>query len=184
VLSTVTEDTVDGLLLETTPQGITTAYPLAPQGYPNSVSYIQDAVGNRPTFSYASGLLQTIQDPVSRFVSFSYTGSLLTGIEDWAGRRTTFAYNTTLATPKNLLTTVTGPTGCQTQYQYSQVTLGSGSDWFLTGIIDPNGFGTSYTYNSLPQVTTRAVAGVGTTSYSYFNNDVITQDALVSTPPV
>src|SRR6266550_3312859 len=80
------------------------------------IAYREDAVGNRHTFAYASGLLSTLEDAGGRVVSFSYSGGLLEGIQDWAGRRTTFQYDTASASPKNLLTTVIGPTGCQTLY--------------------------------------------------------------------
>ena len=93
----------------------------------------------------------TLQDAVGRVVSFGYSSGLLTNIQDWAGRRTTFQYDTASASPKNLLTTITGPTGCQTQYQYATFAVYSGttltSDWMLSGIVDPNGYGTSYTYD-------------------------------------
>ena len=137
VLNTVVEDNVDDLLLETTPEGITTAYPLDTTGYPTTVTYVQDAVGNRHTFGYSSGLLQTIEDAVGRLVTLGYSGGLLQSIEDWAGRFTTFAYDTHSAAPKNLLTTITGPTGCQTVYEYGQVGSGTNADWTVTGIIDP-----------------------------------------------
>ena len=107
----------------------------------------------------------------------------LQSIQDWAGRRTTFQYDTTTASPHNLLTTVTGPTGCQTVYQYSTFTLstasfGVGSDWLLSGIIDPNGYGTSYTYDQQKRVRTRSVAGSGVTTYLYQPNAMTTIDVL------
>ena len=123
VLNTLVKDTVDSLWKETTPDGMTTAYPLDTTGQITSVVYQQDAAGNTHSFSYSGGLLQTLQDAVGRFVSFSYSGGLLQDIEDWAGRRTTFQYNTLIASPANLLTTVIGPTGCQTGYQYATFTL-------------------------------------------------------------
>jgi len=151
LLNTLVQDTVDGLWKETTPQGLTIAYPLNTTGEVTTVSWVADAVGNTHSMAYSSGLLQTLEDAVGRVVSFGYTaGGLLQTIEDWAGRITTFQYNTTLASPKNLLTTVTGPTGCQTEYQYATFTLSTFTnaaayDWMLLGIIDPNGFATSYT---------------------------------------
>ena len=57
------------------------------------------------------------------------------------GGRTTFQYDTVSASPKNLLTTVIGPTGCQTPYGYATFTLaGTTSDWLMNKIVDPNGF--------------------------------------------
>jgi hypothetical protein len=43
---------------------------------------------------------------------------LLQSIEDWAGRITTFLYDTTSIPTKPALTTVVGPTGCETGYAY------------------------------------------------------------------
>lgn len=176
VFSKVHTDTVNGLIRETTPDGITTAYPLTTT-YATSLTYVEDAVGNRHTYSYASGLLSTIEDAVGRLVTFNYASGLLQSIQDWADRRTTFQYDTTTASPKNLLTTIIGPTGCQTGYQYS-FTGPKPHDWLLTGIIDPNGYGTSYTYNADQQIATRTVAGVGTTTYTYDTGYMQTQDAL------
>ncbi len=178
VLSKVITDTGNGLWKEIATDGTITAYPLDATGHPTSITYVEDAVGNRHSYSYSSGLLTTIEDTVGRLVSFSYSGGLLSSIQDWADRRTTFQYNTTSAAPLNLLTTITGPTGCQTVYQYAFLTLGISHDWLLTGIVDPNGFGTSYTYDSSARVATRTIAGAGVTSYTYGTGTMVTQDAL------
>jgi YD repeat-containing protein len=106
--------------------------------------------------------LQNLTDAVGRKVTFLYASGLLQGIQDWADRRTTFAYNTGLVAGKPVLTTVTGPSGCQTQYQYN-------SQGLLTGIVDPNGYGTSYAYDSMGRVASRVVAGAGATTYAYGN---------------
>jgi YD repeat-containing protein len=125
VFNTLVQDSGNGIWKETTPDGITTAYPLNTTGQICSMTYVEDAVGNRHTMTYASGRLQTVQDAVGRLVTFAYDGNnLLQSIEDWAQRRTTFAYDAVTASPKALLTTVTGPTGCQTAYRYATFTLG------------------------------------------------------------
>jgi len=183
VLNSLVKDTTHSLWKETTPDGTVTAYPLDTIGQITSIVYAEDAVGNRHTHSYSGGLLQSIQDAVGRFVTLSYSGGLLVGIQDWAGRRTTFQYDTTTASPRNLLTTVTGPTGCQTGYQYSTFTLstfsfGVASDWLLSGITSPNGYQTGYTYDQQKRVVTRTVAGVGTTTYLYQPNIMMSVDVL------
>jgi YD repeat-containing protein len=179
VLNTLVKDTPNSLWKETTPDGVVSAYPLDTTGQITSLVYAEDAVGNRHTHAYASGLLQTLQDAVGRKVTFGYASGLLQSVQDWADRRTTFQYDTTSASPRNLLTTVTGPTGCQTGYQYSTFTLAGGtSDWLLSGIVSPNGFGTSYTYDQQKRVTKRTVAGVGTTTYLYQPGVMLTVDVL------
>lgn len=183
VLNSLVKDTVNGLWKETTPDGRVTAYPLNTTGQVTSLVYARDAVGNTHSYTYSGGLLQTIQDAVGRFVTFGYSGNLVQSIQDWAGRRTTFQYNTASASPRNLLTTVIGPTGCQTGYQYgtfalSTLSFGVASDWLLSGIVDPNGYGTSYTYDRQKRVVTRTVAGVGTTTYLYQPNVMLTIDVL------
>jgi len=116
LLNTLVKDSVDNLWKESTPDGRTLAYPLNTTGQITSIAYAQDAIGNTHTLSYSGGLLQTLQDAAGRFVTFGYSSGLLQTIEDWAGRTTSFAYDVASAAPKNLLTTVTGPMGCQTQY--------------------------------------------------------------------
>ena len=180
-LNTLTEDSVDGYWKESTPDGKLTAYPLNTTGMITSIAYAQDAVGNTQTFGYSSGLLQSIQEPCGRLVSFGYSSGLLQNIEDWAGRRTTFQYDSASASPKNLLTTVTGPTGCQTQYQHTTFPLAGGtSDWLLSGIVDPNGYGTSYSFDQQRRTVSRTVAGVGTTSFLYQPGAHFVVDALSS----
>src|SRR5580658_8602203 len=138
-----------------------TAYPLNTTGQITSVAYQQDAVGNLHTYSYSSGYLQSIQDAVGRLVSFSYSGGLLSSIQDWASRTTTFQYNTNSASPLNLLTTMIGPTGCQTQYQHTTFTQYSAgtysSAWLLSGIVDPNGNGTSYSFDMQGRAINRVI---------------------------
>ena len=53
---------------------------------------------------------------------------------------------------KPLLTTVTGPTGCQTGYRYDATPL-------LTQVIDPNGYVTSYSYSG-GKVSARQIVGI------------------------
>src|SRR5690349_9905138 len=94
--------------------------------------------------------------------TFSYSSGLLQSIKDWANRRTTFRYDTASASPKNLLTTVTGPTGCQTGYGYATFTLEGGtSDWLLNKIVDPNGVETDCVYDQQRRVISRSVVGGG-----------------------
>ena len=135
------------------------------------MTYQQDPVGNTLTNIYASGLLQNIQDPAGRLVTFGYSGGLLQSIQDWANRLTTFKYNTASASPLNLLTTMIGPTGCQTQYQYSTFTQWNAgtysSKWLLSGVVDPNGYGTSYSFDMQSRVINRVIQGVGTYTYLY-----------------
>ena len=176
LLNTLVKDTVGGYWKESTPDGHLTAYPLNTTGQITSIAYAQDAVGNTHTFTYASGLLQTLQDAVGRFVTFGYSGGRLQSVEDWAGRFTTFAYDTHSAAPKNLLTTLTGPTGCQTLYQHQLV--GSVNDWLLTGITDPNGYLTTYSYDSNRRVVLRGIAGIGLHTYTYNAGTVLMQDPM------
>ncbi|MBV9470721.1 MAG: hypothetical protein JOZ57_15890, partial [Abitibacteriaceae bacterium] len=72
LLNTVIKDTVNNLWKEVTPAGITTAYPLDTTGQVTSVTYIEDAVGNRHSFLYQAGRLQNLQDAVGRLVTFNY----------------------------------------------------------------------------------------------------------------
>ena len=125
-LNSLVQDTTNGYWKETTLDGMLTAYPLNTTGMITSVAYQQDAPGNIHTHSYSSGLLQTIEDSVGRLVTFAYSGGLLSTIQDWANRLTTFQYDTASTAPLYLLTTVTGPTGCQTQYQHATFTQYSG----------------------------------------------------------
>src|SRR5262249_7278310 len=144
LLNSLVKEVGNSLWKENTPDGKVSAYPLNTTGVVLTVSWVADPVGNTHSYSYSSGNLSTIQDTVGRYVTLGYSGGLLQSIQDWAGRRTTLQYDTASASPKNLLTTVTGPTGCQTLYQYLTFTLAGGtSDWLLSGIVDPNGIGTS-----------------------------------------
>ena len=183
-LNTLTKDVANNLWKETTLDGYITAYPINPAGQICSVSYVQDSVGNRLTHTYSAGLLQTIQEPTGRVVSLGYSGGLLQYIQDWAGRRTSFLYDTVSASPLNLLTTVTGASGCQSLYIHTTVTVDSGqfgksSEWLMTGIVDPNGYGTSYTFDRQKRVTTRTVqANSAKTSYLYQPGYMTIVDAL------
>lgn len=56
-LNTLAKDVPNSLWKETTPDGHVTAYPLNTTGQLTSITYREDAVGNRQTFSYATGLL-------------------------------------------------------------------------------------------------------------------------------
>ncbi len=182
VLNSLVQDTTNSYWKETTLDGITTAYPLDTAGNITSVSWVQDSVGNTHSFSYSSGLLQTLEDATGRKVSFSYSSGLLQTIQDWANRLTTFQFNTVSASPLNLLTTVTGPTSCNTQYQYATHTQFDGtnytSSWLMSGIVDPNGYQTSYMFDMQGRVTTRGIAGAGFTNYYYQPGLMWTVDAL------
>ena len=181
VLNSLVVDNVHNLIKETTPEGITTAYPLDSTGHPQTMTWAQDAVGNTHSYLYSSGLLQNIQDGSGRLVTFAYSGGLLQSIQDWAGRITSFAFDTHSLAPLNLLTTVTGPTGCQTQYQYTEGFWAASTIALLTGIIDPNGYAVSYTYDSAKlRVTSKKLPGVGTTTYAYAasGGSVAVTDAL------
>jgi len=165
-LNTLEQDFLNNQWKETTPQGQAMAYPLDTNGAVTSISYAQDAVGNRHSFTYSNGLLQTLQDSVGRFVSFSYEGSgLLEEIQDWAGRRTTFQYDSASIPGKPVLTTVIGPSGCQTGY--ASVADANGIPR-LTQVTDPNGYATTYDYDQAGRVTQRTLVSEGsTTSYNY-----------------
>lgn len=169
LFNTLVKDTANSLWKEVTPDGLLTAYPLDTSGQVTSVTYAEDAVGNRHSFIYQAGRLQNLQDAVGRLVTFNYVNmavsptnsmNLLQAIEDWAGRRTSFAYDATSVQDKPLLTTVTGPSGCQTAYHYD-------SNPYLIEIVDPNGYSTSYSYDGNGRVVTRGIAGSGTTLYEY-----------------
>ena len=184
VLNTLVKDVGNSLWKETMPDGFTAAYPLNTTGQIASISYRQDAIGNRHTFSYSSGLLSTLQDTVGRIVTFGYASGRLESIQDWAGRRTTFQYDPVSASPKNLLTTVIGPTGCQTVYGYATFTLaGPTSDWLLSRITDPNGYATDYSYDQQRRAVSRSVAGVGVTTYLYQPGFMLTVDAFPNKHP-
>ena len=94
VVNVLTEDIPNGLWKETTPDGLVTAYPRNITGMVTSVTYAEDACGNRHTFGYTSGLLTSLQDAVGRLVTLAYASNRLTSITDWAGRVTTFQYDT------------------------------------------------------------------------------------------
>jgi len=66
LVNSLYKDTSNSYWKETTADGITTAYPLNTTGVITSVAYAQDAVGNRHTFAYSSGLLQSLQDAAGR----------------------------------------------------------------------------------------------------------------------
>jgi hypothetical protein len=82
LINSLIPDTTHSYWKETTPDGITTAYPLNTSGMVTSMAYMQDPVGNTQTFSYASGLLTGLQDPAGRFVTFGYASGLLQSIQD------------------------------------------------------------------------------------------------------
>ncbi|MEP6754142.1 MAG: hypothetical protein ABJA67_01475, partial [Chthonomonadales bacterium] len=174
VFNTLVKDVPNSLWKETTPNGYVTAYPLDTVGNVTTATYIQDPVGNTHTLAYSSGLLSSIQDAVGRFVTLSYSSGLLQSIQDWAQRRTTFAYDAVTFPALPVLTTVTGPTGCNTQYQYSAP---NGLP-LVMGIVDPNGYGTSYTYDQQNRVVNRTVASIGVTTYLYQPGAMIAVNAL------
>jgi len=179
VLNTLTKDVPNSLWKETTPDGFTFAYPLDTTGQISSITYREDAPGNRHTFSYAAGLLSSIQETAGRRVTFTNSGGLVVGIQDWADRRTTFQYDTVTASPKNLLTTVIGPSGCNTVFGHSTFALYKDtSDWFLSKITDPNGFATDYTFDQQRRAVSRSVSGVGRTTFLYNPGFMVTMDAL------
>ena len=184
-LNSLVQDTTNSYWKETTLDGMLTAYPLNTTGMITSVAYQQDAPGNIHTHSYSSGLLQTIEDSVGRLVTFAYSGGLLSTIQDWANRLTTFQYDTASTAPLNLLTTVTGPTGCQTQYQHATFTQYSGgvitSACYLSGILDPAGNGTSYLYDQQGRAANRIIQGVGIHTYLYQPGAILSLDPMGST---
>ncbi len=171
--NTLVQDTVNNQWVETTPTGHVRRYPLDTAGNTTTIISEQDAAGNLHSYLYGQGLLVAQVDALGRTVTHSYyADGLLQSIMDWAGRITSFAYDVVTAAPLNLLTTVTGPSGCQTAYQYATFALStsimaSGYDWLLAGITDPNGFSTTYTYDNMRRVATRSVATAGTWHYQY-----------------
>lgn len=86
VFNTLVRDTAGGLWLETTPQGLTTAYPLITSGAYQQVAWVENAVGVRQTYTYSGTHLKTIQDGVGRLVNpssaLTTTSYLVTGIID------------------------------------------------------------------------------------------------------
>ena len=57
--------------------------------------------------------------------------------------------------------------------------FGKSSEWLMTGIVDPNGYGTSYTFDRQKRVTTRTVqANSAKTSYLYQPGYMTIVDAL------
>ncbi len=183
-LNALTQDSVNGYWKETTLDGQVTAYPLDTTGHITSVAYIQDSVGNIHSHTYSSGLLSSIEDGPGRLCSFAWSGSQLTSFTDWAGRMTQFQYDTVTASPLDLLTTVIGPTLCNTAYKYATFTQYSGgsysSKWLLSGIVSPNGYGTSYLYDMQSRVTGRIIQGVGQSTYLYQPGYMTTIDPLGS----
>ncbi len=181
-LNSLTKDSVNGYWKETTLDGQVTAYPLDTTGHITSVAYIQDSVGNIHSHTYSSGLLSSIEDGPGRLCSFAWSGSQLTSFTDWAGRLTQFQYDTVTASPLDLLTTVIGPTLCNTAYKYATFTQYSGgsysSKWLLSGIISPNGYGTSYLYDMQSRVTNRIIQGVGQYTYLYQPGYMTTIDSV------
>jgi YD repeat-containing protein len=95
-------------------------------------------------------------------------------ITDWTGRVTRFAYDTSRVPGKPLLTSVTGPTGCQTLYEYD-------AEARLTALIDPNGHRTGYRYDEQGRVVERRIAGIGSSTYEYQADRTVGTDALGQT---
>ncbi len=172
-------DATSNLWKETTPDGRVSAYPVDPSGGVVPVSWVQDAAGNRHTFSYGSGRLRSLQDAVGRLVTFSYDGNgLLSTIDDWAQRRTTFLYDTGMVPSKPALTEVINPAGYRTGYGYEVATnLPDAPFPRLNRITDPNGRQTTYAYDSNNRVQSRTVEGQGTSAYTYSAQGFTKQDA-------
>ena len=165
--------------VETMPDGLEMAYNNVSDGQTAALSYAEDSVGNRHTFFYstdAKKLLIGIEDAYGRRTTLTYNAAqtLLISVTDFAGRITNFEYDTTSITGKSLLTKITGPTGCQTRYEYNAQAL-------LTAVVDPNGFRTEYTYDSKKRVLTRNVVGVGINRYDYSVNGAVQTDMLGQT---
>jgi len=99
-------------------------------------------------YSTSSGRLQGVQEASGRVVTFAWSGDLVHSIQESSNALTTFQYDRTTAEPLNLLTTITWPTGGQTGFQYSNLAVNDKRDWLLTGIVDVNGDGESFTHLS------------------------------------
>ena len=164
LVNSLQRDTTNSRWIETTPGGIINAYPAVATGALSSISYAQDPVGNRQTFLYSAGALQTLMDTMGRRVTFSYVSGRLSTIKDWASRVTTFQYDSTSVAGKALMTTVIGPSGCVTGYGYDTTTP---TNPRLTRITDPDGFTTTYTYDGSGRVNSQTMVGQYTTQYSY-----------------
>lgn len=176
LLNTLEADQAHGVWRETTPEGISTIYPLSLSGAVTTVLYAQDAVGNTHTFSYAGGLLQYLEDAAGRRVTLLYASTpsgipVLETIRDWAGRLTTFSYDTASLPGKNLLRQVEGPSGCQTAFAY-------GPAGRLNLILDPNGYRTTYSYDKRGRVIQRTAASTYHTGYRYTDTAMVVTDAL------
>ena len=104
-------------------------------------------------------------------LNYNPEGTLLGSITDFADRTTSFDYDVDLIAGKPLLTKITGPTGCETSYEYTATAA-------LTAVTDPNGCRTEYGYDSQRRVIWRNIVGAGTNKdvdrYSYEGGSVIT----------
>ena len=170
--NTLERDDARKLWLETAPDGRVTAYPIGAGIEVCRALWVQDSVGNRHSFSYdgQSKRLTGVEDAYGRLTQLFYNAdNLLQRVSDWAGRDTLFGY--TQAAGRWQLTQVTGPTGCQTHYQYN-------ADGLLNAVIDPNGFRTEYVYDAQKRVTERTLVGVGTSSYQYNADGAVFTDEL------
>jgi YD repeat-containing protein len=138
---------------------------------------VADAVGNKHTYAYGSGieadLLKTITVPGGRLVTFLYTkgtsNSLLSTVQDWSGRRWTFQYDS-----HELMTTMTAPTGCITKYGYAF--FAGPAATLVRTIEDPRGYITTYMYDANRHVTSM-LAGTALWTWTYSG-----ANALMTTP--
>jgi len=177
IFDVLTKDTVNSKWRETTPEGTVSVFPADTTGNRSYINYKQDIVGNIHTYTYGIAGLKNITDALGRLITFHYDNTgLFQYMQDWAGQVTTFQYDTTTATPRNLLATVIGPTGCQTLYGYSDFTLQSGDDWLLSEMTDPSGYQSFYSYDRQRRVVSRTISGQGKWLYLYQQNQTQTVD--------
>jgi RHS repeat-associated protein len=126
---------------------------------------VLDRSGQRHTYSYSGGLLNTIEVPGGRKATFSYAAgsptSLLTGVQDWGNRRWTFQYDA-----DRRLTTFGEPEGCSTGYRYTVMSVGGANTTLLWTLEDPRGYKTTYSYDAAGRIQTVA-AGTAVWTWTY-----------------
>ncbi len=75
LLNSLVKDTTNSYWKESTLDGQTLAYPLNTSGMVTSIAYQEDASGNRHSFVYSSGRLETLQDAVGGRASVAISKS-------------------------------------------------------------------------------------------------------------
>lgn len=129
-------------------------------GYPETAGRlieIEDRYGSILTLNYTAGLLSSIEEPQGREILLTYTSGLLTGVEDPRSESHVLSYDN-----DDNLTSVSGPEGCITSFEYSDPT-----DHKITGIVDALGNRTRYKYTQDKCLESVCFPGGGVMEYSY-----------------